>query len=70
MPSGSIIVFAGSSSPTGFLICDGSAVSRTTYADLFAIVSTTYGLGDGSNTFNLPDLRERVIAGKDIMQVY
>ena len=65
MPSGSIIVFAGSSSPTGFLFCDGSAVSRTTYADLFAIISTTYGIGDGSNTFNLPDLRGRVVAGKE-----
>ena len=64
MPSGSIIAFAGSSAPTGFLICDGSAISRTTYATLFAVVSTTYGLGDGSTTFNLPDLRERVIAGK------
>ena len=46
MPSGSIIVFAGPSSPTGFLFCDGSAVSRSTYADLFAIISTTYGVGD------------------------
>mgnify|MGYP001260337934 FL=1 len=65
MPSGSIIVFAGSSSPTGFLFCDGSAVSRSTYADLFAIISTTYGVGDGSSTFNLPDIRGRVVAGKE-----
>ena len=64
MPSGAILAFAGSSAPTGFLICDGSAISRSTYASLFAIISTTYGVGDGSNTFNLPDLRERVIAGK------
>ena len=59
------IVFAGSSSPTGFLFCDGSAVSRSTYADLFAIISTTYGVGDGSSTFNLPDIRGRVVAGKE-----
>ena len=64
MPSGSIIAFAGSSAPTGFLFCDGSAISRSTYATLFSAISTTYGIGDGSNTFNLPDLRERVIAGK------
>ena len=50
MPSGAILAFAGSSAPTGFLICDGSAISRSTYASLFAVISTTYGVGDGSNT--------------------
>lgn len=50
--------------PTGWLICDGSAVSRTTYADLFAVLGTTYGVGDGSTTFNLPDLRQRFPLGK------
>ena len=65
MPSGSIIVFAGSSAPTGFLFCDGSAISRSTYATLFGIISTTYGVGDGSSTFNLPDIRGRVVAGKE-----
>ncbi len=64
MPSGSIIAYAGSSAPSGWLICDGSAISRSTYATLFGIISTTYGVGDSSSTFNLPDLRERVIAGK------
>ena len=64
LPAASIIAFAGSSAPSGFLICDGSAVSRTTYATLFGVISTTYGVGDSSSTFNLPDLRERVIAGK------
>lgn len=53
--SGLIVAFAGSTAPAGWLICDGSAVSRTTYADLFAAIGTTYGAGDGSTTFNLPD---------------
>lgn len=52
-----IAYFASSTPPSGWLKCDGSAVSRTTYSDLFAIVGTTYGSGDGSTTFNLPDLR-------------
>ena len=56
---------AGSTTPNGYLACDGSAVSRTTYADLFAVVSTTYGVGDGSTTFNVPDCTGRVIAGKE-----
>jgi len=64
-PTGGIQAYAGSSSPTGWLICDGSAVSRTTYSDLFAVISTTYGVGDGSTTFNLPDISGRVIAGKE-----
>ena len=65
MPSGSIIVYAGSSAPTGWLFCDGSAISRSTYSALFGIISTTYGVGDGSSTFNLPDIRGRVVAGKE-----
>ena len=65
MPTGSIIVYAGSSAPSGWLFCDGSAISRTTYATLFGIVSSTYGGGDGSSTFNLPDIRGRVVAGKE-----
>ena len=69
-PTGSMIPFAGASAPaqtiggvSAWLICDGSAVSRTTYADLFATCSTTYGVGDGSTTFNLPDLRGRMPIG-------
>lgn len=58
---------AASSAPNGWLLCDGSAVSRTTYADLFAIISTTYGTGNGSTTFNVPDMRGRVSVGKDDM---
>lgn len=67
VPSGSLVAYGGTSAPSGWLLCDGSAVSRTTYASLFTAVSTTYGVGDGSSTFNLPDLRGRVIAGQDDM---
>ena len=62
-PTASMMPFAGTSAPTGWLFCDGSAVSRTTYAALFAVVSTRYGVGDGSTTFNLPDLRSRFVRG-------
>ncbi len=62
-PSGTIVEFAGSSAPTGWLFCDGSAVSRTTYAALFTTIGTIYGAGDGSTTFNVPDLRNRTIIG-------
>ena len=65
--AGTIIPYGGSSAPTGFLLCDGSAVSRTTYSTLFGVIGTTFGSGDGSTTFNLPDLRGRVVAGKDNM---
>jgi microcystin-dependent protein len=64
VPAGAITAFGGASAPTGWLLCDGSAVNRTTYATLFALFSTTYGVGDGSTTFNLPDLRGRTIVGK------
>jgi len=62
-PTGSLTMFAGSSAPSGWLLCNGTAVSRTTYADLFAVVGTTYGVGNGSTTFNLPDLRNRAPVG-------
>mgnify|MGYP006348318351 FL=1 len=62
-PVGMVSPFAGSSAPTGWLLCDGTAVSRTTYAALFAITSTTYGVGDGSTTFNLPNLSSRSVVG-------
>lgn len=58
-PAGTIASFGGGSAPTGWLLCDGSAVSRTTYAALFAVIGTTFGTGDGSTTFNVPDLRDR-----------
>ena len=58
---GFIMSFAGSSVPYGYLLCNGSAVSRTTYADLFAAIGTTYGAGNGSTTFNLPNLIDKFI---------
>lgn len=63
LPVGALIPFAGSSAPDGFLLCDGDAVSRTTYAELFAEIGTTFGEGDGSTTFNLPDFRGRMAIG-------
>ena len=66
-PAGVISPFAGGTAPFGYLLCDGSAVSRTTYSGLFATISTIYGVGNGSTTFNLPDLRGRTIAGIDDM---
>ena len=62
---GAVMAFAMSTSPTGWLETDGTAVSRTTYADLFAAIGTAYGVGDGSTTFNLPDLRGEFIRGWD-----
>jgi microcystin-dependent protein len=62
-PTGSGMQFFGSVAPDGWLFCDGSAVSRATYADLFAVIGTTYGAGDGSTTFNLPDFRGRAGIG-------
>lgn len=67
VPAGTVLPFAGSSAPAGYLLAYGQAVSRTTYAALFAVIGTTYGAGDGSTTFNLPDLRGRTIAGADDM---
>jgi len=64
MPAGCIQMYGGSTAPTGFLLCDGGAVSRASYADLFAIIGTTYGAGDGSTTFNVPDLRQKFPLGK------
>ncbi len=63
MPVGAIMPFAGSSAPGGYLFCDGSAVSRTNYSELFSIISTTYGAGNGSTTFNLPNLVNRMPYG-------
>src|SRR5690606_12877743 len=67
VPIGTVADFAGTSAPAGWLLCYGQAVSRTTYAALFAVLGTTYGAGNGSSTFNLPDCRGRVVAGKDNM---
>lgn len=62
-PAGIIMPFAGTVAPQGCLFCDGSAVSRTTYAELFSVIGTTYGEGDGETTFNVPDLSGRVVIG-------
>lgn len=67
LPTGSIVAYGGSSAPSGYLLCYGQAVSRTTYAALFAVLGTAYGTGDGSTTFNVPDLRGRTGLGADNM---
>lgn len=68
LPPGALLPYAGSGvDPAGFLLCDGRAVSRTTYAPLFAAIGTAYGAGDGSSTFNIPDLRGRTPMGADNM---
>ncbi len=64
VPAGSIIAWSGSSAPSGWVLCDGTAISRTTYAALFAIAGTAYGIGDGATTFNVPDLQDRLPLGK------
>lgn len=65
VPPGNVMFTAASTVPNGWLVADGSAVSRTTYVDLFTALGTTFGIGDGSTTFNLPDVNGRVIAGED-----
>lgn len=64
-PAGVISAYAGTSAPTGWLLCDGSAVSRTTYATLFGVIGITHGQGDGATTFNVPDYRGRFVRGVD-----
>lgn len=64
IPTATIVPWSTASVPTGFLECNGSAVSRSTYATLFGIIGTTYGSGDGSTTFNVPDLQDNVALGK------
>lgn len=66
-PPGTVLDYAGSTTPEGYLFCYGQAVSRTTYARLFDVIGTTYGVGDASTTFNLPDARGRTVFGKDNM---
>lgn len=63
VPVGVVQAFAGPTTPQGWLLCDGSAVSRTDYADLFAVIGTTFGTGDGSTTFNLPNLVDKFVEG-------
>lgn len=65
LPTGSITMYGGSTAPSGYLLCDGSAVSRTTYSALFTAIGTTYGTGDGSTTFNVPNVKGKVPVGRD-----
>jgi len=65
LPAGIMAPYGVGTAPTGWLLCDGAAVSRTTYSDLFTAISTTFGIGDGSTTFNVPDFRGRVAVGMD-----
>jgi microcystin-dependent protein len=65
IPAGTILPYGGSVAPTGFLLCNGQTVSRTTYADLYAVISTSFGAGNGSTTFHVPDLRGRFLRGYD-----
>ena len=64
IPTATIVPWSSSSVPSGFLECNGANVSRSTYADLFGVIGTTYGSGDGSSTFGLPDLQDNVAVGK------
>jgi microcystin-dependent protein len=63
-PTGALHMYGGAAAPIGWLMCDGAAVSRATYADLFAVIGTAYGAGDGSTTFNIPDCQGRTLVGK------
>lgn len=63
-PPGVVVAYAGPNPPAGWLLCDGAEVSRSRYARLFQVIGTTYGVGDGSTTFNVPDLRGRAVYGK------
>mgnify|MGYP001614796295 FL=1 len=65
IPVGVIWPYGGAAAPSGYLLCDGSAVSRTIYAALFTAIGTAFGVGDGSTTFNVPDMKGRVPAGKE-----
>jgi len=68
-PAGMMTPFAGSVAPSGWLLADGQEVSRSAYAKLFAVIGTTYGVGNGTTTFNVPNTKGRVVAGLDAAQV-
>ena len=65
VPAGSVVAFASNTAPSGFIKANGAAISRTTYADLFSVCGTTFGSGNGSTTFNVPDLRGEFLRGWD-----
>lgn len=64
IPTGTILPFAGTAAPNGYFLCDGSAINRSTYASLFSVIGTTYGVGNGTTTFNIPDMRGKFPFGK------
>mgnify|MGYP005992484377 CR=1 FL=1 len=64
VPAGTIVAFGNATAPTGWKVCNDAAISRTDFARLFAVIGTSFGTGDGSSNFNLPDLRDRVPLGK------
>ena len=66
-PTGSMLIWTTDTAPTGFLLCYGQAINRTTYATLFGVIGTAYGVGDSSTTFNVPDMRGRFPLGQDDM---
>lgn len=70
LPPGIMLDYGGSAAPSGWLLCDGAAVSRTTYASLFTAIGTAYGAGDGSTTFNVPNGKGRVFVGRDAAQTH
>ena len=63
VPAGAMTAYAAASAPSGWLLCNGAAVSRSTYSDLYGVVGDTYGNGNGSTTFNVPDIRRRAVVG-------
>jgi len=65
VPAGTVLPFAGATAPAGWAICNGDPVSRTDYAELFTAIGELWGVGDGSTTFNLPDMRGQFLRGKD-----
>lgn len=65
-PVGAVLMFAGGTAPDGWLMCQGQAISRTDYSDLFTVIGTTYGVGDGSTTFNLPNMAGNVPVGLNV----
>jgi microcystin-dependent protein len=67
VPTGQVVSFAGTAAPAGWLLCAGQLVSRSTYAALFGVIGSTFGAGDGSTTFAVPDLRGRAVFGADAM---
>ena len=68
LPTGAVVAYTGSTAPSGWVLADGSAVSRATYPELFSSIGVTYGAGDGSTTFNVPNLKGRTIVGQDSAQ--